>query len=214
EHQLRKLPWHLWDLFESYPHAEVAFSSLSSQRFNRSERSNIRILIILGNSEGINVAEDEKVLKQYCQKAEIIVLVEPTPVELNLHLWDEQGWDILFFSGHSRTESAKGRIFLNRRDSLTMDELRHGLQTARERGLQLAFFNSCDGLGIAAELESLHIPQVIVMREPVPDMVAHQFVKDFFQEFTTGQSLYQSVNIARKKLQGLEKDYPCASWLP
>jgi energy-coupling factor transporter ATP-binding protein EcfA2 len=215
EPQLRKLPWHLWYLFESYPDAEVAFSSLSSQRFKRSEhRSNIRILIILGNSEGINVAVDEKLLKQYCQKAETVVLVEPTPAELNAHLWDDKGWDILFFSGHSRTESTKGRIFLNRTDSLTMEELRYGLQTAVRGGLQLAFFNSCDGLGIAAELESLYIPQIIVMREPVPDRVAHQFLKDFFKEFTTGKSLYQSVNIARKKLQGLEKDYPCASWLP
>ncbi|WP_248277574.1 CHAT domain-containing protein [Brasilonema sp. UFV-L1] len=214
EPQLRKLPWHLWYLFESYPDAEVAFSSLSSQRFQRSDRPNIRILIILGNSEGINVAEDEKLLKEYCQKAETVVLVEPTPAELNAHLWDDKGWDILFFSGHSRTESTKGRIFLNGTDSLTMDELRYGLQTAVRGGLQLAFFNSCDGLGIAAELESLHIPQIIVMREPVPDTVAHQFLKNFFKEFTTGKSLYQSVNIARKKLQGLEKDYPCASWLP
>jgi len=214
ETQLRKLPWHLWDLFEYYPHAEVAFSSLSSQRLKTSDRPNIRILIILGNSEGINVAEDEKLLKQYCQAAKIIVLAEPTPVELNQHLWNEQGWDILFFSGHSRTESTKGRIFLNRTDSLTMDQLRYGLQTAVSKGLQLAFFNSCEGLGIAAELESLHIPQVIVMREPVPDRVAHQFLKDFIQEFTGRKSFYQSVNIARQKLQGLETEYPCASWLP
>ena len=214
EFQLRKLPWHFWDLFEYYPEAEVAFSSLSSQRFKRSDRPNTRILIILGNSEGINVAEDEKLLKQYCRKAETVVLVEPTPAELNAHIWDKKGWDILFFSGHSRTELTKGRIFLNRTDSLTMDELRYGLQTAVMRGLQLAFFNSCDGLGIAADLESLHIPQVIVMREPVPDRVAHQFLKDFFQEFTARQSFYQSVNTARKRLQGLEQDYPCASWLP
>ncbi|MDZ8091574.1 MAG: CHAT domain-containing protein [Nostoc sp. DedQUE05] len=221
ETQLRKLPWHLWDLFEYYPHAVVALSSLSAQRVKKSDgcgglrlRPNIRILIILGNSEGINVAEDEKLLKKYCQAAELIVLVEPTPVELNKHLWDEKGWDILLFSGHSRTESTKGRIFLNRSDSLTMDELRYGLQTAVRQGLQLAFFNSCDGLGIAAELESLHIPQVIVMREPVPDKVAHQFLKDFIQEFTGRKSFYQSVNIARQKLQGLETDYPCASWLP
>ena len=52
------------------------------------------------------------------------------------------------------------------------------------------------------------------MREPVPDRVAHQFLKYFFKEFTGGKSLYTSVNIARKKLQGLEKDCPCASWLP
>ena len=35
-------------------------------------------------------------------------------------------------------------------------------------GLQLAVFNSCDGLGLARELEALHIPQMIVMQEPVP----------------------------------------------
>ncbi|MBR8840575.1 MAG: CHAT domain-containing protein [Stigonema ocellatum SAG 48.90 = DSM 106950] len=214
ETQLRKLPWHLWDLFDYYPDAEVGLSSLSSQRFKRGDRPHIRILIILGNSEGINVAEDEKLLKQYCQKAETVVLAEPSPEELNEYLWDDQGWDMLFFSGHSRTEEAQGRIFLNRTDSLTMEDLRYGLQTAVRGGLQLAFFNSCDGLGIAASLEDLHIPQVIVMREPVPDRVAHQFLKNFFQEFTQGKSLYQSVNVARKKLQGLEKDYPCATWLP
>lgn len=214
ETQLRKLPWHLWDLFDYFPNAEVAFSSLSSQWIRTSTRPNIRILVILGNSEGINVAEDEKLLKQYCREAEIIVLAEPSPIELNKYLWDDTGWDILFFSGHSRTESTQGRIFLNRSDSLTMDELRYGLQTAVSKGLELAFFNSCDGLGIASELEGLHIPQMIVMREPVPDRVAHQFLKDFFHEFTRGKSFYQSVNIARKKLQGLETEYPCASWLP
>ncbi|MBD2300415.1 eIF2A-related protein [Nostoc sp. FACHB-190] len=214
ETQLRKLPWQLWNLFTYYPHAEVAFSSLTSQRIKTSNRPHIRILIILGNSAGINVAEDEKLLKQYCQAAEIVVLAEPTPAELNQYLWYETGWDILFFSGHSRTESTQGRIFLNRTDSLTMEQLRYGLQTAVSKGLQLAFFNSCDGLGIAAELETLHIPQVIVMREPVPDQVAHQFLKDFIQQFTNNKSFYQSVNIARKKLQGLETEYPCASWLP
>ncbi|NJO29878.1 MAG: hypothetical protein HC874_21865 [Richelia sp. SL_2_1] len=62
-----------------------------------------------------------------------------------------------------------------------MAELRDSLQTAIQQRLQLAIFNSCDGLGIAAELESLHIPQVIVMREPVPDFVAQEFLKYFFR---------------------------------
>jgi hypothetical protein len=30
-HLLRKLPWHLWDLWQKYPLAEVALSSLNSQ---------------------------------------------------------------------------------------------------------------------------------------------------------------------------------------
>ena len=214
ELQLRKLPWHLWDLFDSYLDAEIAFSSLSSCRFSRSYRNRVRILIVLGNSEGINVADDEKLLKQFCQDAELVVLTEPSVLELNEHLWDEKGWDILFFSGHSITESNQGRIYLNRFDSLTIEELKESLKNVVRGGLQLAFFNSCDGLGIAAELESLDIPQVIVMREPVPDKVANQFLKYFFDEFTGGTSFYKSVNIARRKLQGLEKKYPCASWLP
>ncbi|WP_414619941.1 eIF2A-related protein [Calothrix sp. CCY 0018] len=214
EFQLRKLPWHLWDLFDSYPDAEIALSCFSARRFTRSYRNQVRILIVLGNSEGINVAEDNKLLKEYCRDAELVVLNEPSVLELNEHLWDEKGWDILFFSGHSRTESAQGRIYLNRLDSLTIEELKESLKRAVRSGLQLAFFNSCDGLGIAAELESLHIPQVIVMREPVPDKVANHFLKYFFQEFTKGKSLYKSVNIARRKLQGLENNYPCASWLP
>ncbi|MEL7245270.1 MAG: CHAT domain-containing protein, partial [Cyanobacteria bacterium J06573_2] len=214
ELQLRKLPWHLWDLFDSYPDAEIALSSLSSRRFNKIYCNRVRILIILGNSEGINVADDEKLLKEFCQDAELVVLSEPSVLELNEYLWDKKGWDILFFSGHSITESNQGRIYLNRCDSLTIEELKESLKRAVRGGLQLAFFNSCDGLGIAAELESLHIPQIIVMREPVPDKVANQFLKYFFQEFTGGKSFYKSVNIARRKLQGLEKNYPCASWLP
>ncbi len=212
--QLRKLPWHLWDLFDSYPDAEIALSSFSSRRFTRSYRNRVRILIVLGNSEGINVADDEQLLKEYCRDAELVVLTEPSVLELNEYLWDEKGWDILFFSGHSRTESERGRFYLNNFDSLRIEELKESLKRAVRGGLQLAFFNSCDGLGIAAELESLHIPQVIVMREAVPNKVANHFLKYFFEQFTGGTSFYKSVNIARRKLQGLEKKYPCASWLP
>ncbi|HEY9692996.1 MAG TPA: CHAT domain-containing protein [Oculatellaceae cyanobacterium] len=212
--EVRKLPWYLWDICQNHPDAEVALSGLTAQRIKRSYRPNVRILIVLGNSEGIQVAEDEKLLKQYCSSGEKVFLVEPSRQELNEYLWDKQGWDILFFSGHSQTEGNSGRIFLNQNDSLTLDELRYGLQTAVQQGLQIAFFNSCDGLGLAAELESLHIPQVIVMREPVPDKVAQEFLKYFLAEFTGGTSLYQAVGIARKKLQAWEHEYPCASWLP
>ncbi|AFY55337.1 WD40 repeat-containing protein [Rivularia sp. PCC 7116] len=214
EFQLRKLPWHLWDLFDSYPDAEIGLSSFDSRSFTRSYRNRVRILIVLGNSEGINVVEDEKLLKEYCQDAELVVLTEPSVLELNEYIWDERGWDILFFSGHSQTESEQGIIYLNSGESLTIAELKESLKRAVRGGLKLAFFNSCDGLGIAAELENLHIPQVIVMREPVPDKLANHFLKYFFDEFTGGKSFYKSVNIARRKLQGLEKKYPCASWLP
>jgi CHASE2 domain-containing sensor protein len=92
--------------------------------------------------------------------------------------------------------------------------LRFGLQRAISKGLQLTIFNSCDGLGLAYELEQLHVPQSIVMREPVPDRVAQEFLKRFLSTFAAGESLHTSVRQARESLQGLEGEFPAASWLP
>lgn len=89
------------------------------------------------------------------------------------------------------------------------------MRSANALGLKLAIFNSCDGLGIARDLADLQIPNIIVMREPIPDEVAQKFVKNFLPRFTVeNKSLYISVREARKNLQELEDKYPCASWLP
>jgi len=65
-----------------------------------------------------------------------------------------------------------GFLELNQQDSITIDDLKESLRTAISHGLQLVIFNSCDGLGLAKQLEDLHLPQMIVMRERVPDEVA------------------------------------------
>jgi internalin A len=52
------------------------------------------------------------------------------------------------------------------------------------------------------------------MREPVPDIVAQEFLLHFLKSFSSGKSLYISVREARERLEGLENDFPCASWLP
>ena len=52
------------------------------------------------------------------------------------------------------------------------------------------------------------------MGEPVPDRVAQTFLKYFLEAFSRGESLYLSVREARERLQGLESQFPCASWLP
>jgi hypothetical protein len=102
EFQLRKLPWHLWDLFDSYPDAEIALSSFSVHRFSRSYRNRVRILIVLGNSEGIDVAEDEKLLQEYCQDTDLVVLTSPSVLELNEKIWDKKGdWFITRIARYS-----------------------------------------------------------------------------------------------------------------
>ncbi|WP_414585580.1 CHASE2 domain-containing protein [Scytonema sp. PCC 10023] len=216
--QIKKLPWHLWDLIDQdYQKAEVALSVPESEQVaaalqTSAQRNKIRILAILGDSNGINVDQDRQLLKKL-PGAATTFLEQPQRQDINDQLWN-QPWNILFFAGHSKTEGDTGRIYINETESLTIAELKYALRNAVANGLQLAIFNSCDGLGLARELQDLHIPQIIVMREPVPDLVAQAFLKHFLQAFSSGQSIYAAFRTAREKLHGLEGEYPGASWLP
>ncbi len=214
---LQRLPWHLCNLFSRYPKAEIAVSAPAYDQSEKAspQRNKIRILAILGSSVGIDIQAD-RVLLESLPDAEISFLVEPSRQELDSQLWALQGWDILFFAGHSASgENCEiGQIYLNQTESLTIADLKNALQSAVEKGLKLAIFNSCDGLGLARSLFSLQIPQIVLMREPVPDRVAQEFLKNFLQAFSGGKSLYLSVREARERLQGWENEFPCASWLP
>jgi CHASE2 domain-containing sensor protein len=213
---LLKLPWQIWDLIEQNPLAEIALSILDAEvnvkPRTRIQSDRLKILAILGNSEGIDIERDRQLLEGLAG-AEVTFLVEPTRLEINDQLW-EQNWDILFFAGHSRTEGEQGIIYINKTESLTIADLKNALQKAVDRGLWLAIFNSCDGLGLALELQKLNIPQIIVMREPVPDRVAQAFLTYFLPRFVEERSLYLAEREARLRLQGLENEFPCASWLP
>lgn len=215
--QIQKLPWHLWDWFDRYPHAEIALSSPAYERVDPTskQRSQIRILAILGHSEGIDIDADRQLLHRL-PDAEVSFLVEPDRDALTEALWDDRGWDILFFAGHSSSQAdgRTGQIAVNPGENLTVSQLKNALKKAIARGLKIAIFNSCDGLGLARELADLHLPQMLVMREPVPDRVAQAFLKSFLTAFSRGNSFYLAVREAREKLQALEDRFPCATWLP
>ncbi|GAA6623681.1 CHASE2 domain-containing protein [Scytonema sp. NUACC26] len=214
--QLQKLPWHLWNFFEDYHKAEVALSAPQYKRVKSKPKEivhKVRILAILGNSAGINVQQDREMLEQL-PDASTVFLIEPSRQELDRWLCDKQGWDILFFAGHSQSHGDTAQIHINQTSSLTIPELKNALRCAIARGLSLAIFNSCDGLGLARQLADLHIGQIIVMRQDVPDIVAQEFLKSFLFAFADGHSLHLAVRYARERLQGLEDDFPCASWLP
>ncbi|MDJ0745757.1 MAG: CHAT domain-containing protein [Xenococcaceae cyanobacterium MO_167.B27] len=217
--QLRKLPWHLWELLDRYPHAEIALATNDYEKIANSQRTRlhergISILAILGDSKGINIVEDKQILTETLTDSELTFLCEPKPEEISAQLW-ERKWDILFFAGHSQTELETGRIYINSEDSISLEELSYALKRAVEQGgLKLAIFNSCDGLGLASFLEKLNLPQIIVMREPVPDLVAQQFLKYFLTNFASGKHFYLAVREARERLQELDIKYPGASWQP
>ena len=201
---------------EKFPQLEISLSSLSFELVEVKPsfipRHKVRILAILGNNQGINLDADRNFLASL-DDGEVIFLVEPSPQELQEYLW-RQTWDIVFFAGHSRTLARQGILALNEKDNLTIEQLRYGFRQAITGGLQLAIFNSCDGLGLAEELGKLSLPQSIVMRLPIPDVIAQQFVKYFLQAYAQGDSLYLAMKQARRQLQGWEKQFPCTSWLP
>ncbi len=216
---LRRLPWHCWEFFEDYPQAELALSQQTyiRQVQKQQETQKVRILAVLGGTQGIDLAAEQSFLENL-EQAQTKFLTLPSHQELNRELLNPQGWEILFFAGHSQTEGETGRIYLNENstnNSLTIEQLQVSLKIAIANGLKLAIFNSCDGLGLANTLGKLHIPTIIVMREPVPNRVAQEFFKHFLSAFALSHlSLYLSVRQAREQLQILECDFPGASWLP
>lgn len=220
--QIRKLPFQLWSFFEQFPHAELAVASNVYRLTHRvnfinqqvTKTQNLKILAIFGDRQGIDLDVDYQLLTKF-PNATVEFLIEPTRQLLNDKLW-ENSWDTIFFAGHSASTAdlATGYLKINSTDKLTVPELKYALKQSIASGLKLVIVNACDGLGLAAELLSIQIPQAIVMREPIPDFVAQQFLKNFLTAFASGKSLYLSVRLAREQLQGLEDRYPCASWLP
>jgi len=213
---VQRLPWHLWEMCSLYSALEIALSAPvydSAAGLAIPKHPCVRILAIFGNNAGLDTQTDQTLLKAL-PNAEIHYLHEPDRPTLDACIWDEQGWDILFFAGHSATHEGVGELSINATETITIPQLKHALRKAVSRGLKIALFNSCDGLGLAKSLSDLRLSQIVVMREVVADKVAHTFLKSFLEAFSRGEPLYLAVREAREKLSGLESEFPCASWLP
>jgi CHASE2 domain-containing sensor protein len=215
--QLRRLPWHQWDLLDRYPRAELAMAMAQYERGalrSAAAPEQLRILAVLGDRRGINIDADAASLGSLLPEARIQFLVEPDLETLHDSLW--QPWDILFFAGHSlsRGDLQSGLIAIGPDRLLSLEQLRYGLRRSIDQGLRLAIFNSCDGLGLAQALMDLPIPQVVVMREEVPDPVAQKFLTYFLSALAEGLPVDLAVRQGRERLQGLDDYYPGAAWLP
>lgn len=219
---LQRLPWHFWDFFDIYGRAEVALSFPVSQRKLFKAKDKVKILAVFGDNQTsgdatvIRIDKDWELLQKHLVDAEFFApMQQPTLEDLNTQLW-ETNPDIFYYGGHSSIEADGTTTTMNIKsdEKIQIKDLIKALKRAGERGLQLAIFNSCEGLGIARQLADSSIPQVIVMREAVPDEVAKKFLEYFLREFASGQPLYLAVREARERMGYLEKKYPGATWLP
>jgi tRNA A-37 threonylcarbamoyl transferase component Bud32 len=218
--ELQRLPWHLWDdVFKRYYRAEVALSlPVKKSQIVTPTDNKVKVLAVFGRDTKINLQQDWEMLENLLSQksnAQLIDIHKPKLEELCEQI-DEHRPQILFFAGHSRSEESgdDGFIDLNDEDSITIDDLEPEIRKAVKYGLQLVIFNSCDGLGIARQLAQLEVPNIIVMREPVPDEVAQKFLQRFLEVFALGKPLHLAVRRARERINRLENKFPGATWLP
>lgn len=164
---LRRLPWQEWSLFEEhYPNTEVALRISDADTFisqparSYPPRSKIRILVVIGESTGINTQADldsvTKLQLEDSYRAEVIPLIQPKREELQKALRNADGYDLFIFVGHSRSQDngTVGWLRLNSQDEngeISIPDFRLALKEAILNGLKLVVFNSCDGLGLAKQ---------------------------------------------------------------
>ncbi|MEG4070233.1 CHAT domain-containing protein [Microcoleus sp. Pol11C2] len=224
-----QLPWDAWQFREDYRNSEIIGSSPEYGKVPQQATiggmplpSRGRILGVVGNSNGIDVGKDTKELKKYLgERCDIKFLKEPTPQQFRDHLFDEKGWQVLFYAGHSDSDinAANGLLYINQElqnNTVTLEDLKEGLKQAIFQGLQLLIFNSCSSLGIAADLvtEGICLPSVIVMRAPIPDFIAQEFVKSLFRYLALKEPLFLAVRKAKDDLLRYEHQFPGASGIP
>ncbi|MGL5083121.1 MAG: substrate-binding domain-containing protein [Microcoleaceae cyanobacterium] len=220
---LSRYPWQEWDLLESrFPQAEIAIRvrGKGSNKIRPIVKApKVKILMVEGENGGLDTHLDVEVIRSLeARGAEVKCLSQPTREQLSEAFLEEDGYHIFIFSGHSRSDKNGkiGWIGLKKDDELSIDEFKRNFRVMIDRGLQLAIFNSCDGLGLAHQLAELNLPQCIVMQEPIPDEVAVKFLKNFFDEFTRNKSLFAAMHRARTALESFDnsKQYPGVVWLP
>lgn len=184
-----------------------------------------RILAILAaeeSPEDLNLNQDKKVLNNLEKVADLEIIqfrleqsVDNFRGELIEKLIDDRGWDALIFGGHSEpTANTGGRLKLASNIYLSLSQIESELILAKDLGLRFALFNSCEGLNIASFLIQLGLHQVIVMREKIYDLVAHDFLKVFIDNLLQYQDVQQ---VFLKSINYLKKEklvYPGAYLVP
>ncbi len=205
---LQKFPWHEWNfVYERYPSIDIALSTniapISPQR-----QGKLTALVICGNYQDpqhqINLNPDLSSLQEHlADRVELKIWNSDPDRNSKLDLMEilnRESYDLLFFCGHS---SANNQIQLNDREFMAIDDrqFKSILQGLKKRGLILAFFNSCDGLGIAGALMSVGIPYIVVMKEAVHDLVAQIFIDKFLRNaIQLDRPIHVAVSNSKKEL--------------
>jgi hypothetical protein len=236
--EVATLPWEQWSFWDKYydtNNLAIVLNFINSAKFvfsapPKTEATSTRILVLLGDETSqanrINLDLDRKEfqkfetdLKKLGDRTNVdIHIVQPNRVELEQCL--QETWHIIYYGGHSETLDAEkdGILYLRDQTQVKISELEISFKEALERGeLRLLIVNACQGLGTALRLVSLGLPHVIVMRESIPDDVAHDFLRYFLESLIIGLPVTSAIQHCKPNLRqayDLRHQLPGASLLP
>jgi CHASE2 domain len=225
---LAKLPWESFgaDLSDRMPIHVLRTTGQRPVVKQRQRRSRLRVLAIFGDDTGLDFKAERAAIEQKLKPIAYVQFegynISPVTTQKNLKtlitqaIEDPQGWDILFFAGHS-DDGFGGEVMLAPGYSALINEFEDSLKIARDRGLQFALFNSCRGCAIAESLISYGLSHVVVMRERVSNQVAQVFFQAFADRLTKLQDVQMAALGATQALAVKAKEqyqYPSAYLLP
>jgi hypothetical protein len=218
--QIWQLPWHFWDLFDDYRDAVEVFSKPQVNDVRSVEpqhNGKVNILALSGRDPRLNLNTDflKNLPQAYAQPLETNSATEIAE-QLNQ---SDRSWDIFIFNGHGNTTTYNscldGVIYLDNQTQIEISRLKIEIKIAVDRGLQIAIFNCCNGLGLAEQLSDLHIPYIIVMREIIPNQCAQDFLKQLLTQYSRGSSFPAAFRQARESLRLSAGGFAqFADWLP
>lgn len=227
--ELAKLPWETWEI-------GTDLGTPNKIRILRSPagiacepvvplRRKPRILVISGDDTGLNFEVEKKAVQSLFNKGAVEFVGwqqgEEDKEELKRKvvraIADKRGWDILFFFGHSNESNfLGGELSLAPRHSIFIREIEPALVQAKQHGLQFAFFNSCKGMDIADSLINLGFNQVAIMREPIHDRAARDFLIQFLRSLAAYKDVCTSMREACQffNQQETRLTYPSTHLIP
>jgi hypothetical protein len=226
--ELERLPWEAWEIGRELGTVATIRIARAPDQIRANPTNHLRyrrnrVLVILGDDTGLDFKADREAVQGLASVADIHFLGwQPGQDSITLltqitqAITDPQGWDILLFAGHSNeTATSGGELAIAPNLALTINELAPYLEIARQHGLQFALFNSCNGLTIAKTLIDLGFNQVAVMREPIHNRVAQEFLIQFLRRLGQYQDVHEALIAASQTLR-LEKNltFPSSALIP
>lgn len=227
-HQLRQLPWHRWKLLNDFDKTQLVFCGSNPQK-NRpySLSKNPQVLAILGYNYQPECLK--QIQKAFSNK---ITTIEPSnSLELNQKIC-QKTWDIIFYLGHSQTKENGTNSEIQIGSAIVeIKTMQEAFKKAIKKGLKLAVFWSCDGLGIAHQLiqtQDYPLPEIVVMRDLLPTPMAPVLLEKFLKYLKNHQlpshfsrQLAEELNelncndtLIANRTTNYDNTFPCIDWLP